>query len=188
MTRNREAAGFESFARALTTQGLPPVDKWRPLEARDMDLVIEASGAWYYQGTPFARHDLVALLSKVLVREGDEYFLVSPAEKLRITVEDAPFVVTDFEVAGNGDEQTIIFDTNVDFKVPLDADHPLTMRARAGEETPYLLVRDNLEARLPRSVFYRLVDLGEERTVDGRRQFGVSSGGAFLALAPVTWS
>lgn len=154
-----------------------------------MDLVIDAGGTWHYGGTPFRRHDLVRLLSGVMRREGDEFFLVSPGEKLRITVEDAPFIATDFEVAGEGQTQRIVFDTNVDYKVSLDDDHPLALRRRSSstQEVPYVHVRNGLEARVARGVFYRLVSLGEERIVDGRPVFGLSSFGRFFRLGEVTW-
>jgi uncharacterized protein len=181
--------GFEAFLESLSEQSLPPLSRWRPTQVRDMDLIIDADGQWHYQGTPFQRQDLVRLLSSVLVREGVEYFLVSPMEKFRITVEDVPFLATDFEVSGDEAGLRIIFNTNVEFKVPLDGDHPLTMRRAPGEGplVPYLTVRDNLEARLVRSVFYRLVTLGEERDAKSGREFGITSNGEFFVLGDVTW-
>ncbi len=189
MTRAGADRGFDDFVEALSSQTLPPVHQWEPRTVRDMDLVIDASGTWHYRGTPFARQDLVRLLSGVMVREGDEFFLVSPGEKLRITVEDAPFVATEFELTGEGASRRIVFDTNVDYKVPLDEEHPLTMRRResTAEDAPYLLVRNGLEARVARGVFYRLVSLGEERSVDGQPVFGISSYRRFFPLSEITW-
>lgn len=151
-----------------------------------MDLLIDARGQWFYQGGSFQRQDLVRLLSTVLVYQDGEYFLLSPAERLRIRVEDVPFLATDFEVADTGDGQQVIFDTNVGFKAPLDEHHPLRMRAAPGStvEVPYVEVRDGIEARLARSVFYRLVELGEERQCADGRRFGIASGGRFFPLGP----
>ncbi len=189
MSEVPDGPGFDEFVQALSRQSLPPVDRWRPTLVRDMDLRIDAAGEWFYEGTSFGRRDLVRLLSTVMVREGDEYFLVSPAEKLRISVEDVPFVATDFEVAGQGADQRIVFDTNVDYKVPLDDEHPLRSRPNAEHraDIPYLVVRDGLEARLARGVFYRLVELGEERESGTGREFGVTSHGRFFPLGAVTW-
>jgi hypothetical protein len=180
---------LERIVAELKDQKLPPVHLWRPSTTRDIDLEIDSNGQWHYLGTPFKRLDIVKLLSGLLVREDDAYFLVSPEEKLRIRVADVPFLVVDFDILGSGDDRQIIFDTSVGFKVSLDASHPITMRHVSGSdgEIPYVRVRDNLEARLTRSVFYRLVALGGARDVDGRTVFGIESGGIFHALGDVSW-
>ena len=49
---------------------------------------------------------------------------------------------------------------------------------------PYLHVRRDLWAKVTRALFYDLVELGEERDVDGERMFGVASAGEFFAMAP----
>ena len=185
MTTSTNRDGFARFLAELEKQDLPPVDRWHPATTRDIDLEIDTNGEWLYQGTRFARSDIVKLLSGLLVREGDEYFLVSPAEKLRISVADVPFVVVDFEIDTLDGKQTVIFDTNVGFKAPLDSAHPMVMRRYPGAEgeVPYIRVRENLEARLSRSVFYRLVANCEERDADGTSSLGIMSAGVFHALA-----
>jgi hypothetical protein len=45
-------------------------------------------------------------------------------------------------------------------------------------------VRRNLWALVTRSLFYDLVELGEQRDVHGQRMFGVVSAGRFFAMAP----
>ncbi|GJL80579.1 MAG: hypothetical protein DHS20C01_02130 [marine bacterium B5-7] len=154
-----------------------------------MDLVIRADGKWYYQGTVFKRQRLVNLLAKVLICEDDQYYLVSPSEKLRITVEDAPFIATDFECSVTDDSQLIIFGTNVNQKVQLDDKHPLWMAIPPNGDTeiPYIRVRDQLVARLTRSVFYRLTDLGCEHSNNGKQVFGIESAGTFFELGAVSW-
>lgn len=180
---------FDQFLKDLEAQTLPPVHSWHPASIRDMDLLIDRHGDWYYQGGVFQRHSLVKLLSGILVKEQENYFLKSPSETLRITVEDVPFVVTDFSVSTEAESKFIIFDTNVDYKVPLDQDHPLLLRPglNGTRDIPYILVRDNLEGRIARSAFYRLIDYGEYRMVDGAYQYGLVSHGQFFSLGDVTW-
>ncbi len=179
--------GFENFLAELEQQTLPPVENWRPRDIRDMDLRIDRNGIWYYLGTPFQRLDLVKLLSRIMVREDNEYFLKSPTEKLRISVEDVPFIATDFESEQVGRQAKIIFETNTGFKVIVDNDHPIVVRTshEHAQSIPYLIVKDGLEARLSRPVYYRLIELGVEENIDNEQCFGIWSGGVFFSLGNV---
>ncbi len=180
---------FDRLLQAAAEWKQPPVSRWKPPLTRDMDLVIGRDGEWRYRGTPFARRDIARLLSGLLVRDDDGYCLVSPDERLRIRVEDVPFTVTDFEYRGDGPERQVVMKTSLDHSFPLDGEHPL--RSPDAEQDrcsgPLVTVRDNLEARMTRSAYYRLVDLGEERDTGGRREFGVYSFGEFFSLGRVTW-
>jgi hypothetical protein len=143
---------------------------------------IAADGTWFYQGTPINRMPLVKLFASVLRRESDGgYWLVTPAERGRIQVEDAPFTAVEVTVEGHGPGQRLIFRTNLDEIVALDEGHPLESRGPAEAPRPYLLVRDRLEARILRSVYYHLVELGEQQG----DQFGVWSSGRFFPLGGV---
>jgi hypothetical protein len=129
---------------------------------------------------------LVKLFASVLRRdEDDKYYLVTPVEKCGITIEDVPFVAVEMDVSGAGRDQTLTFRTNVDDQVIAGLDHPLRFEDEAGTEglRPYILVRGRLEARVARSVFYELVNLGQDEEVDGVSQFGVWSGGKFFPMA-----
>lgn len=151
----------------------------------DLDIRIGWDGTWFYHGTPIGRKALVKLFSTVLQRDANgEYWLVTPVEKGRIEVEDAPFVAVELFVEGAGPEQVLKLRTNVDDIVAVDADHPLrvTQDSESGEPRPYVLVRDGLEARLNRPVFYELVELGEERQVDGDARLAVRSAGELFDL------
>ena len=145
---------------------------------------IARDGTWFYLGTPIGRQPLVRLFSTILKREGDSYFLVTPVEKVGITVDDAPFMAVEMEVEGRGDDRRISFRTNVDDWVSCDAGHALRFEAGdpKGGLTPYLHVRANLWAKVTRALYYDLVDMGEERTVDGRELFGLMSGGVFFPI------
>lgn len=149
----------------------------------EFDIRIARDGTWFYQGSPIQRLPLVKLFASVLRREGGEYLLVTPVERGRIVVEDAPFVAVALNAEGAGKTQTLSFTTNLDEIVPAGPDHPLRVEtAPDGEPSPYILVRPGLEALLARPVFYELVDLAAEAEIDGERQFGVWSGGMFFCL------
>lgn len=174
--------GLAASVKAAKTRGLPPVDKWNPPFCGDLDMRIARDGTWYYLGSPITRFELVKLFSSILKKEGDAYFLVTPVEKVGITVEDAPFVAVDFDRSGAGEDQVLTFTTHVGDTVTAGPDHPIrvVIDPEASEPSPYILVRSNLEARIDRKSFYRLVDIATHH--DG--QFGVWSGGQFFAIAP----
>lgn len=159
-------------------QGLPPVHQWNPQRHDDIDMRIAADGTWYYQGSPIERHRMVKLFSTILLREGDDYFLITPVEKLRIKVDDAPFTAVDVdEVDGR-----LVFTTNVDSHVVAGAEHPIRVETdpTSGEPRPYLHVRDNLEALISRSLFYRLVEQArQEKEGDATRLVIDSAGESF---------
>jgi hypothetical protein len=129
---------------------------------------------------------LVKLFASVLKREGDKYFLVTPVEKCGIVVDDVPFVAVELQVERGSDGQVLQFRTNVDDWVACGSDHALRFQPEAGTGglRPYLHVRRDLWARVKRALFFDLVELGEERDVDGVRMFGVYSAGTFYAMAP----
>jgi hypothetical protein len=157
----------------------------QPVDCGHFDIRIARDGTWYYRNSPIARMPLVRLFSTVLRREADgTYWLVTPAERGRITVEDAPFVALELRVEGVGQAQSLIFRTNIDDTVAADTAHPLRVAndPATGEPHPYILVRDGLEARVSRSVFYELVELGREERVGEETLYGVWSKGAFFPL------
>ncbi|MFE8071709.1 DUF1285 domain-containing protein [Marinobacteraceae bacterium S3BR75-40.1] len=164
------------------TDSHPPVDKWNPDLSGDMDMVIQRDGRWLYKGSPLARKEIVKLFSTILRHDDDgEYYLVTPVEKWRIRVEDAPFVAHSVNVEGNGRDQVIWLTTNVDETVAVGANHPLEVLERDGEPAPYVRVRRNLTALVERNAFYHLVNLAEPHE-GGRNELGVWSQGDFWPL------
>lgn len=150
-----------------------------------LDIRIDRSGLWYYRGTPIRRKELVCLFGSVLHRRGDgRYWLITPGEMGPIEVEDVPFLAVELYVCGAGREQTLSLRSNIDEIVTIDAACPLRVATdpESGEPSPYVRLRDGIEARITRAVFYELVGLGVEEAVDGRRRFGVWSSGQFFAL------
>lgn len=180
------ADGLAAAAQGAARRGPPPVHLWNPPFCGDLDMRIARDGTWFYLGTPIGRAALVRLFSSILKREGERYFLVTPVEKVGITVDDAPFVAVDFTADGEGAGQSLTFETQVEDRVTAGPDHPIrvTLDPETGEPAPYVLVRRDLEALIDRKSFYRLVDLGCEETVGGLAQFGVWSGGVFFPILP----
>jgi uncharacterized protein len=171
---------------AAETKGLPPVERWNPPFCGDLDMRIAADGTWYYLKTPIGRPALVRLFASVLKREGDKYFLVTPVEKCGIRVDDVPFLAVELNVEQSASGQALNFRTNVDDWVVCGPGHALRFAPEPGTGglKPYLHVRRDLWARITRALFFDLVELGEEREVDGRAMFGVTSLGAFYPMAP----
>jgi hypothetical protein len=172
---------------AASTKGLPPVHLWDPPYCGEIDMRIASDGTWFYQKTPIGRPALVKLFASVLKREGDRYFLVTPVEKCGIIVEDAPFLAIGMKMETSPLGRVLRFVTNVGDEVPCGSDHPLRFEPETGTGglKPYLLVRRNLWAKVTRALFYDLVELGEERSVEGVRLYGLVSQGQFFPMAPV---
>ena len=178
-------SGLESLLKARAGKGLPPVDKWNPPYCGDIGMQIRADGTWIYGGTPIGRMPLVKLFSSVLRKDADgRHYLVTPAEKIDVTVADAPFLAVEMEVRDPGPAQTLVMRTNVDDIVTIGPAHPLrfALEPGSGGLKPYVLVRGRLEALVTRALYYDLVELAEE----GPEGLGIRSGGAVFPLRPST--
>lgn len=174
-------------AEGKKTKGLPPVHKWNPPFCGDLDMRIARDGTWFYLGTPIGRERLVRLFSTVLRHDEDgKYYLVTPVEKVGITVDDAPFLAVAMKVEGEGKNQVLTFTTNVGDETVAGTEHPMrfVIDAETGEPAPYVHVRARLEALINRAVFYDLVELGVEERHEGRQWFGIWSGGVFFPITP----
>ncbi|MEK1908010.1 MAG: DUF1285 domain-containing protein [Pseudomonas sp.] len=168
-------------------KGLPPVHLWNPDFCGDIDMRIARDGTWYYLGTPIGRKPMVKLFSTIIRRDGDDYFLITPVEKVGITVDDAPFVAVSLQVDGAGEQQVLRFTSNVEEEIVAGAEHPLRVELdpQTEEPSPYLHVRSNLEALVHRNVFYQLVELAVPREIDGQTWLGVWSSGEFFTIGPL---
>ncbi|AKH69803.1 Protein of unknown function (DUF1285) [Spongiibacter sp. IMCC21906] len=158
---------LEDIEKLLKDQAAsPPVEKWHPDLSGDIDIVIAADGRWFHEGGEIKRHELVKLFASILRKEDDEqYYLVTPVEKWRITVEDCPLQIIDLEVSDQN-PPTIAVKTNTGAWYPLSEDHPLTVEFEDNEPRPGVMTTRGLLARVNRSCFYRLVDLALEE--DGK--------------------
>lgn len=167
---------------------LPPVHLWNPPFCGDLDMRIASDGTWFYQGTPIGRHRLVKLFSRILRHDDDgKYYLVTPVEKVGLTVEDAPFLAVELHVENSGSEQILRFRTNVDDWATAGEQHPLRFETAPVSQglKPYLHIRGRLEALVNRAVYYELAELGCEHEVDGEPWFGLWSAGVFFPMAAV---
>ena len=165
---------------------LPPVEDWHPAHCGEIDIRIAADGTWFHEGTPIGRKELVRLFSTLLRKDPDGFHLVTPAEKMRIAVEDAPFMAVLLRTEGAGKAQRLIFTTNVGDETVAGAANPIRVETdpETGEPAPYVHVRRGLEAKIARAVFYQLADLAVPSAADGN-VLGVWSEGMFFALGRV---
>jgi hypothetical protein len=173
--------GVIAAAKQAPGRGLPPVHLWNPAHCGEIDIVIRKDGSWIHEGGRIGREALVRLFSTVLRKDPDGIYLVTPVEKMRITVEDAPFVAVRVDREG----EALRFLTNVGDEVVAGPDNAIRVETGAdGEPRPYLHVRRGLEALISRPVFYELVEMAQPRATDHGPALGVSSNGAWFELGP----
>lgn len=184
-TPKTSSTGLEALMRdaaASGEAGARPVEKWDPPYCGDIGMKIRRDGTWMYQGSPIGRIALVKLFASILRKDDDgKTYLVTPAEKVDVEVEDAPFLAVEMAVSGEGRNQTLTFRTNVDDVVTVDAEHPLRFERSEpdGGLKPYVLVRGRLEALCTRAVYAELVELAEAGEGD---EVGVWSGGEWWGM------
>ena len=135
----------------------PPVHLWNPDLCEGVEMKIDREGNWFYQGSIIGRDKLKILFSRILKFEEDKYFLVTPTEKVPVTVDLAPYMIVDYEV--DSDHKNIILKTNLDLSIPLDKDHKLELKNIGDEQIPFVHVRNNIEGFVSRSVYYSLIEI-----------------------------
>jgi hypothetical protein len=173
--------GIAQAAKQAPGRGLPPVHLWNPPHTGEIDIVIKPDGRWVHEGATISREALVRLFSTVLRKDPDGIYLVTPVEKLKITVEDAPFVA----VRVDRDGEALRFLTNVGDEVEAGPENAIRVEmGEDGEPRPYLHVRRGLEALISRPVFYELVELAEPRETPDGETLGVTSNGAWFPVGP----
>lgn len=170
------------IAKLAAERRLPPVESWNPAHCGDSGMRIARDGTWFHEGSPIGRAPMVRLFSTLLRREPDGgYVLVTPAEKLSIAVEDAPFVAVELKTEGRGRDRRLAFRLNTDELVVTGHDHPLRFVAKPDGPHPYLTVRRGLEALVARSVYYELANIALD---EGEDPAGLWSEGEFFPLEP----
>ena len=175
-----------SFSKS-NKKSLPPIEKWNPPFCGDIDMTISKSGKWYYMGSEIKRPAMVKLFSGILRLESDNsYYLVTPVEKVRIQVEDAPFVAVAITKEQSEGMNTVTFQTNLNDEIVLSKENPLSIEIKKNDEpSPYITVRNNLRALISRSVFYELVDLAETIPIDGVPYLAIKSQGEIFKIHKV---
>ena len=175
-----------SFSKS-NKKSLPPIEKWNPPFCGDIDMTISKSGKWYYMGSEIKRPAMVKLFSGILRLESDNsYYLVTPVEKVRIQVEDAPFVAVAITKEQSEGINSVTFRTNLNDEIVLSKENPLSIEIKKNDEpSPYITVRNNLRALISRSVFYELVDLAETIPIDGVPYLAIKSQGEIFKIHKV---
>ncbi|WP_293677129.1 DUF1285 domain-containing protein [uncultured Phenylobacterium sp.] len=173
--------GVVAAAKQAPGRGLPPVHLWNPAQSGEIDIVIKRDGRWLHEGAVISREALVRLFSTVLRKDPDGYWLVTPVEKMKITVEDAPFIAVRMDREG----EALRFLTNVGDTVEAGPENPLRIEIGPdGAPRPYVHVRRGLEALISRPVFYELVEMAQERATPDGPTLGVTSNGAWFPVGP----
>jgi hypothetical protein len=157
----------------------PPVEQWHPAHRGSIDIRIAPDGRWFHESGEITRAALVRLFSRVLRREEDgSHVLVTPAEQLTITVDDAAFAAVDLRE----EDGVLLFQLNTGEVIAASADHPLVLREGPAGTLPYLHVRGStdrpIEARPSRAVYYALAEMAD---ATGH----VTSGGERYAIGAV---
>lgn len=159
---------------------IPPVELWDPPYCGEMDLVIKSDGTWFYQGTPFKRPSLVQLLASVLKKEDEEYFLVTPVEKIKISVEDAPFVINQWHwLEQDSEPETMLLSTQIGDEFLLNEQHPIDL---LGDGQIYVCVRRNLWGRVHRNVYYQWIDMAEHTKEKEQTKLIITSAGSSFTI------
>lgn len=173
-------------ASAISEKTYPPVHLWNPDFCGDINMTIAKDGSWYYMDSPITRPEMVRLFSTVLRKDDENYFLVTPVEKLAIKVVDVPFFVVALARYGEGDAQVLSFETLTNDRVIVDKDHPIkvVVDKATGEPSPYVHIRGGMDGRINRAVYYELIELAEPMIGDANT-LGVWSSGVFFPLGQV---
>lgn len=164
MTNSSDKDLFKMLGKFEKQQKMAPVEGWDPQIESDIDIVIDSQGRWFHEGGHFDRQDLARMFASILRREGDDYFLVTPVEKLKIKVSDVPFSFVLMKKETINSHQQLTFITSLGDEVIAGENNKIEFRANLkGDQVPYIEVRNNLWGKLNQSTYYELLDLVQER-------------------------
>lgn len=167
MSDNTENDLFKLLGKFEQQQKMPPVESWDPKIEGEIDIHIDSQGRWFHEGGHFDRQDLARMFASILRREGENYFLVTPAEKLKIRVDDVPFSIVLMKSEPineqEGELQRLSFITSLGDDVIASENNRIEFRANSnGDQIPYIEVRNGLWGKLNQSTYYELINLVEE--------------------------
>ncbi|RUO52260.1 DUF1285 domain-containing protein [Pseudidiomarina homiensis] len=146
---------LQQLLKSLELRNHAPTEQWDPQYCGEIPLHIDANGKWFYQNSPIGRERLVKLFASVLVCENGEHFLVTPVEKVKISVADAPLLIVAWQQINNEQGSVIQVTTNVDTQYPLSDDYPLLVK----DQVPYVQLDHGLLAKVARTVYYQWAEL-----------------------------
>ena len=177
--------GTESLIKSIGDSPMPPVEQWNPDYCGEMKLLLKADGSWIYEGTPFTRRKMQLLFSRVIKKEDNQYFLVTPVEKLGIQVEHLPFVIIDFELIENNGKPAFQFIDNCDNQVLLTEQSQWQLKEFQGQLLPSVCMRRNLFASFNRACYYRLIEAASFKQTNDVHQVVIQSNGIEFNLGSV---
>ena len=165
-------------------KGIPPVEKWNPPFCGDIDMHILRNGKWTYMGSEIKRPAMIKLFSNIIRLDDDgHYYLVTPVEKVRIKVDDAPFVAVSMNKIKVEGVNCLSFTTNVQDEVTLSKENPIEIVISDNDEpSPYITIRKNLKALISRSVYYDLINMAEEEIIDDKKFLVIKSNNTLFKL------
>jgi hypothetical protein len=165
-------------------KGIPPVEKWNPPFCGDIDMHILRNGKWTYMGSEIKRPAMIKLFSNIIRLDDDgHYYLVTPVEKVRIKVDDVPFVAVSMKKIKAEGVNCLSFTTNVQDEVTLSKENPIEIVINDNDEpSPYITIRKNLKALISRSVYYDLINIAEEEIIDDKKFLVIKSNNTLFKL------
>ncbi|KFZ30189.1 hypothetical protein IDSA_11555 [Pseudidiomarina salinarum] len=169
---------LQDVLQSLEQRKKAPTELWDPPYCGELPIRIDEQGNWYYQDSRIQRIELVRLFASVLARENDDYFLITPAEKVKITVEDAPFLIVGWDYIADTDPRVMQLTTNIGDRLPLSANHPVILR----DNYPYVDMGQGLVAKVHRNVYYQWVDAAEAQQQNGTKQLIIQSAGQSFVI------
>lgn len=168
------------------SESSPPFDLWNPVNCGDIDMIIKTDGTWWYMGSSISRVKLVKLFASVLIKENGHYFLKTPAEKVGIKVEDAPFLITDWQIIPTTNGNAIEVISNLGHKAIISEQHPITVNTSNPEQPKlYVELHRGLNAKVHRNVYYQWIDIGQLRQIESSTHLGIISAEQFFSLGAV---
>jgi uncharacterized protein len=177
MSAKTGETGLEELAAQIAAQRLPPVDTWQPARSGSIDIHICRDGTWMHEGALISRPAMVRLFSSILRKDAEGFWLVTPYEKLAITVDVAPFCAVAVSSQGQGASRRLGFRLNTDEAVIAGPAHQLWLE----QGLPMLHVRSGLTALIARPVYYELAEIALAEQVD-EGPIGLWSDGQFFVL------
>lgn len=164
----------------------PPFELWNPTSCGDIDMVIKSDGTWWYMDSAITRMKLVKLFASVLIKENPKYFLKTPAEKVGIKVEDAPFVIIDWQKISTTNGDAIQVTSNLGHQAILADKHSISINNDDLHQPKlYVEMHRGLTAKVHRNVYYQWINIGQQRTINNLTHLGIVSAEQFFSLGVI---
>lgn len=141
-----DSDGIKCIASALK-----PLGNEAPLCSEFSVFSIDNQGLWFYQGEPLPTK-FSRLFSSILHCIEGEHFLITPVEKLKVSVASTPLLIVDYCLLENSKAFTVTTSLKTQFEL---ADYSLFISTEQGV---YVELPRGLKAKLGRACYYRFVE------------------------------